>query len=239
MSRVIGVMGGLGPEGTVHYYRKLTERFASVPLERGRPGILIDHVWIDRFSALLRAEAEPEIQTLLLGSLERLHHGGADLALIAAVTPHRFLPRLRAASPLPIVDIVSATRDDVLAAGHRAVGLLGTRVTVTQRFFRSGLEEAGVEVAIPGEDDIEYLNNLIFGPLASGQKTPAMREELSAVVRRMAASAKLDALVVACTDLMDLLEPSLPLLDPIDSHVRVAAERLLEPGAAKPRQRSD
>jgi aspartate racemase len=225
MAPIVGVVGGMGPEGTVFYYRKLTAAFAALPPE-ARPGIVVDHVWLDRFAALLRAGTEDEIGALFAGSLGRLERAGAAVALIAAVTPHRFLPMLRRLSPLPIVDLVAAARDDVRAAGHRTVGLLGTRYTLTEPFFRGGLEEAGVTVVVPDGDGIERLDALIYGPLAAGEKTPAMRAEIAGIVVRMAARARLDALVVGCTDLMDVLETTLPLVDPIDGHVRAAVRAL-------------
>jgi aspartate racemase len=219
MGRTIGIVGGMGPEGTVHYYRKLAGRMAAIPLDEGRPGISIDHVWMDRFAALLRSGAEGEIATLLADSVQRLNRAGADLALIAAVTPHKFLASVQRASPIPVVDLVEATEREVAAAGYRTVALLGTRITLTEPFFKGGLERAGIRVAVPAEDGISYLNDLIFGPLASGTKTDAMRRDVREIVRKMASAEPLDAIVVGCTDLMDLLDPGLPLVDPIDCHV--------------------
>lgn len=233
MQPIVGIVGGTGPEGTVHYYRKLTQRLAALPAER-RPGIVVDHVWVDRFSGLLRAGAEQDAAALLHASLVRLQRAGAGLALFAAVTPHRFLETLRPRSPLPIVDLVSATCEDVRAAGHRVVGLIGTRLTVTEPFFRRALEAAGVEVVIPDEAGIAALDAMIFGPLARGETTPEMRAGIAALVGRMAARARLDALVVACTDLMDLMGDEVPLLDPIDSHLRLALRMLEASGARAP-----
>ena len=219
----LGVVGGLGPEGTVHYYLKLTERLRALPRD-GRPGLLVDHVWMDRFASLLRSGAEAPVVSLLCDSLLRLHRGGADFAVIAAVTPHKFLAALRQASPLPIVDLVEATQRDILRARHRRVGMIGTRATLTEPFFKGGLERAGIEVTVPATREIEFLDELIFGALASGPKTPAMSRDVQRIVTNMVAKARLDAIVVACTDLMELVEPVLPLVDPVASHVALAVE---------------
>jgi aspartate racemase len=226
MPSILGVVGGLGPEGTVHYYRKLAQHFSGALPVEARPGIVIDHVWMDGFVPLLRAEAEVEIQRLLAVSLQRLHQAGAELALVASVTPHLFLGPLRKTSPVELVDLVEATQGELIAAGYRTVGLLGTRLTLTRPFFKSGLEQAGIRVVVPDEGGIAYLDGLIFGPLAAGKKTPEMRQELGELISTLAAEAKLDALVVACTDLMDLIESTTVLVDPIDSHIRLAARRL-------------
>jgi aspartate racemase len=145
---------------------------------------------------------------------------------VASVTPHLFLGPVRAASPLPVLDLVEATVAELVAAGHRTVGLLGTRLTLTRAFFLSGLERAGIRVVVPDEAGIAFLDALIFGPLASGQKSPDMRQAVSELTRKMAARDTLDALVVACTDLMDLVEPTAVLVDPIDCHIRLAARTL-------------
>jgi aspartate racemase len=233
MARTIGVVGGLGPEGTVHYYRKLAKRLASIPVE-GRPGIVIDHLWMERFAALLRGGATRDIAAMLGASLDRLHRAGAELALVAAVTPHKFLDELRERSTLPIVDLVEATRDDVASAGYRIVGLLGTRATLTEPFFRGGLERAGIEVVVPDAAGIAYLDDLIFGPLASGSKTPEMANDVAAIVNELRARARCDALVVACTDLMDLVSTTLPIVDAVECHVRAAAALASAGGRAEP-----
>jgi aspartate racemase len=221
MSTCIGIVGGLGPEGTVLYYRKLLREIASRPAAE-RPGILVDHVWIDRFAALLRAGDETGIAALFAGSIERLQRAGARKALIAAVTPHRFLDAIRSRASLPLVDLVEATTAAIVAAGFGSVGLLGTRTTMTEPFFRERLRRAGVRVVVPDESGIAYLDAIIFGPLASGESSPAMKDELAAIVGRMTAEAPVDALVLACTDLGDLIEARIPIVDPIDCHVRAA-----------------
>jgi aspartate racemase len=223
----IGIVGGLGPEGTVHYYRKLARHFGNRAQE-DRPGIFIDHLWIDRFAALLRAEAEDEIRTLLAASLQRLHKAGAELALVASVTPHMFLATVRKESPIEVVDIVEATQQELVAAGYRTVGLLGTRQTLTRPFFKSGLERAGIRVVVPDERGVAYLDDLIFGPLASGTKTSEMRDGLAELIGAMTAGEPIEALVVACTDLMDLIEPTTALVDPIDCHIRLLAQTLAQ-----------
>ncbi len=222
MRSTIGVVGGLGPEGTVHYYRKLAARIGSIPFDEGRPGMVIDHVWIDRFASLLRGGAEAEILALLGDSIRRLQRAGADLALVAAVTPHKFLDSLRRSAPIPLVDLVEATQSEIARARYVRVGLLGTRATLTEPFFKRGLERAGIAVTVPAVDDIGYLDDLIFGALASGPATAEMRRNVGEIVRRMSATTRLDAVVVACTDLMDLMDTALPLVDPVECHVQLA-----------------
>lgn len=232
MPSTIGIVGGLGPEGTVHYYRKLVALLSAPPPEE-RARLVVDHVWIERFAALLRAGAEEEIARLLGGSLERLHRAGADVALVAAVTPHKFLPLLRERSPLPIVDLVEATRRELVSARLRTVALLGTRATVTDPFFRRPLEEAGIRVVVPDGDAVAWLDAFIFGPLAAGEKTDAAKARVAAIVGDLAAGAPLDAVVVACTDLMELVPRVAPLVDPIDCHLRLALDALRDRPAAR------
>jgi aspartate racemase len=200
--------------------------FLTLPLE-DRPGVLIDHLWMERLVGLLRAEAEEEIQDLLLASLRRLDRAGADLAMVAAVTPHMFLAPVRKQSPIEVLDLVEATEQELLSAGQRSIGLLGTRLTLTRPFFKGRLEQAGLRVVVPDEQGVSYLDHLIFGPLASGA-TSDMRHEVTALVRRMTLAEPIDALVIACTDLMDLIEPTMVLLDPIDCHIRLAARTLAQ-----------
>ncbi|MBC7953094.1 MAG: amino acid racemase [Rhodospirillaceae bacterium] len=223
----IGIVGGLGPEGTIHYYRKLTAHLSGQwPHAERRPGVVIDHVWMDCFAAQLRAGADSQIIALLSDSLDRLAMAGADVALIAAVTPHKFLTALNNRSSLPVVDMAEATRKGILAAGHTKVGLIGTKMTLTENFFKDVLEKSGIHVAVPPQDDISFLNDLIFGELATGVKTPATRARIAQIVTALMQHA--DALVVACTDLMDLIDPSVAVIDPIECHIHHAAAMLAD-----------
>ena len=222
MSLTIGVVGGLGTEGTVHYYQKLTKRLRAIPHDEGRPGILVDHVWMDRFAPLLLSGLDAASVSLLGESLERLHRAGADVALIAAVTPHKYLSSLRRAASVPVIDLVEATIAELRRKRCTRVGLLGTRATLTERFFKGGLERAGIAVAVPGAREMAYLDDLIFGPLARGSRPPDASPRLDEIVGRMRAGVALDALVVASPDLMELVEPVLPLIDPVESHVALA-----------------
>lgn len=221
MSITIGIIGGLGPEGTIHYYRKLIKYFEG---GADRPGIIVEHVWMDRFATLMRADAESEIEELFLEALDRLHRAGSDIALVAAVTPHKFLTKIRAKFPLPVVDIVDATRQTLCTARYRKIGLLGTRLTLTDQFFREPLENSGMTIEIPDDEGIEYLDKLIFGDLAAGKKTEEMRRGIAAIIERMTMRTDLDCLVVACTDLFDLLDTDIPLIDPIECHIGVAGK---------------
>jgi aspartate racemase len=218
----IGVVGGLGPDGTVHYYQKLTDRLRGIPHDEGRPGILVDHVWMDRFAPLLLSGLETATISLLGESLERLHRAGADVALIAAVTPHKFISALRRGTSVPVIDVVEATISAVRRARYTRVGLLGSRATLTEPFFRGGLERAGISVRIPAEADVTYLDDLIYGPLALGARNPEMSRRVPEIVRSMAAGARLEALVVACTELIPFVEPLLPVIDPVECHVAFA-----------------
>lgn len=222
MSLTIGVVGGLGPEGTVHYYQKLMDRLRAIPHDEGRPGILVDHVWMDRYAPLLLSGLDEASVSLLGESLERLHRAGADVALIAAVAPHKHLSSLRRATAVPVIDLVEATISELRRTRRSRIGLLGARATLTERFFRGGLERAGIAVTIPAADEIAYLDDLIYGPLALGSTPPETPRRVHDIVRNMMAGARLDALVVACPDLVGVVEPVVPVVDPVECHVAFA-----------------
>jgi aspartate racemase len=186
--------------------------------------MVIDQVWMDRFAALLRDGAESEIEELFLAALHRVHRAGANFAMVAAITPHKFLANMRDKVPLPVLDIVEATRQTLCAAGYRKIGILGTRLTLTDRFFREPLEASGILVQIPDEPDIAYLDKLIFGDLAAGQETAEMRRQIAAIIDRMSQRAAMECIVVACTDLFDLMNTDIPLVDPIDCHIDMAGK---------------
>jgi aspartate racemase len=133
--KVLGVLGGIGPESTIAYYRALiAEGRAATPHGEQSP-ILITSIDVQRVLGLVEQNAHAELVDYVVRELERLERGNADLAIIAANTPHVVFHDLQARSPLPLVSVVEATRDAVRAAGFDRVGLFGTRFTMAGAFL--------------------------------------------------------------------------------------------------------
>ena len=154
--RCLGLIGGLGPGATVHYYRGLLAAHEA----QGRVArMLIAHADVDHGRPLAEASKLDELARYLNGFIDSTAAGGAEMAAIVAVTPHictaQLLPLLR----IPLIDMVSAVADEIRARGLKRVALFGTRSTVESRMFG----RLGVDVVMPKPDEIDFIHNSLSG----------------------------------------------------------------------------
>ena len=169
----IGILGGMSPESTTLYYEHITRTYTAQFGDYGYPEILIYSVNFQKFVDWQHKGQWHEAAREMAEALERLHVAGADFGLIATNTMHIVFEEVQRAVHMPLLSIVQATAEAILAAGLRSVGLLGTLFTMSERFFRDGLERAGITVLVPEPSDQQRMNEVIYGELCRGEIRPA------------------------------------------------------------------
>jgi len=230
--RRLGIIGGIAPPSTIDYYRHLTTRYEQRSPDRSYPQIILDSIDGRRFFALLEAADHPAMIEVLLTELERLARAGADIAVFASNTPHLVFDEVAASSPLSLISIVEEVAKVAAATGFRRVGLLGARFTMEAGFYPSVFGRHGIDVVVPTLRDREYVHERYFGELVEGRFLARTRAGVLAVVARLAAVEKIDAVILGGTELPLLLgdaEAAVPMLDTTSIHVDAIIQRLLEP----------
>jgi aspartate racemase len=200
--RNFGMIGGLGPGATIHYYRKLAEAKAGE--------MMIVQADMDRVIAHVQNDDRIGLATYFARLIERMARGGAEIAAIPAITPHMCIRELEPISPLPLVNILDAVGASIRSRGFRKVALFGTRYVVQSRMF--GMLE-GVEVVVP--DQLETIHEA-YMQTVSGKTEP--RETLT----RIAHELPVDAIVLAGTDLAMIFDESntdFPHVDGAQAHI--------------------
>lgn len=223
----IGIIGGLGPESTIDYYKRLIEALRSEG-SLAAPEIIVYSVDIEEVLGLVARQEWELLTALLVARIEALHRAGADFAAISANTPHIVFDRVRAQAPIPLVSIVTATLDAARAAGLRRVGLLGTLFTMQTNFFAPPFAEQGISVVVPAVADQEYIHEKLMSEIERGIIRDETREGLWAVIERMAAREGIDGVILGCTELPLILERSpsgIPLLNTTAIHVESIVNR--------------
>lgn len=228
MSRV-GIVGGLGPESTIDYYRRIIAVWQEHD-PASSPPILIDSLDVDRGIELVRHDRAGLVE-YLLESLERLHRAGCDFAALAANTPHIVFDELAARTPLPLLSIVEVCADEASRRGLARVGLLGTGFTMGAAFYPDVFSRRGLQVVVPPEPERAWLHERYLGELLKGVFLDETRAGVTAMVERLRDEERIDAAVLAGTELPLLLRAhtlaGLPLLDTTELHVRAIVRRLL------------
>ena len=228
--KTVGLVGGIGPESTIVYYRTIISLYRERNPGPAYPRILINSIDSSEMLGHLGAGRLDELTTLLVASIEVLARAGADVALVAANTPHVVFDALRKQSPLPLISIVEATCRFATQARLKRLGLLGTRFTMEGSFYHDVLGGAGIAVVSPNRADRDYVHEKYMTELFNGSVLPATREGLLRVVDRMRESNAIDGLVLGGTELSlifgDLRGLGIPVLDTAKIHASEAVSAL-------------
>jgi len=226
--KTIGLVGGMTPESTRAYYDLLirsARRPGGDPLHN--PEIVIFSLNLTEVVQRQRLGTREDVVEYLAGILERLGAAGAEIFALTANTPHAYLDELRAATPLPLVSIVTATRDAARERGLKRALLLGTRVTMESQMYPKEFSAAGIELLIPGEDDRQFLDEVIYGELALGKVRPEVRERCLDICARHERRDGIDSVILGCTELPLVLaagDLSIAVLDTTVTHVEAILE---------------
>lgn len=216
----IGMVGGIGPESTIDYYRLLLARFR----EQGAniPNILINSIDVARVLELAGFEDGAELTEYMLQAVETLARAGADLAFFASNTPHIVFDEVQRRAPIRLVSIVLATCKATQSLNLRRVGLLGTRFTMRGRSYPDVFAPAGITVVVPQASDQAYVHEKYINELVPGKFLPETRAGFVAIIERMRQSDGIEGLILGGTELPLLLREvtqSVPFLDTTRIHV--------------------
>lgn len=232
--QTIGILGGMSWESTAHYYRRINEgmKHRLGGLHSARIALVsVDFAAIEPLQA---ADDWDTAGTLLAEDARRVEMAGADFLLLATNTMHRCADAIERAVDIPLLHLADATAEAALARGHERVGLLGTRYSMEQPFYRERLEARGLDVDVPGERDRAELNRIIFDELCLGTIDERSRATLLRMIRDLAADG-VDAVIAGCTEITMLVGPDdspLPLLDTTAIHADAAVDTALESGTS-------
>lgn len=216
--KIIGMVGGLGPDSTIDYYRRF--------IHEGHPAVIIDSVDVNHVLALMQRQALDEVTEYLARAIGRLSDAGADIGLVSANTPHIVFDRLQQQSALRLVSIVEATRDHVAELGLRQVGLFGSGYTMKGGFYERVFAARDIEVVMPSDAEQAEIHDKYVNELLKGVFSPDTRTTLLSIVDALAARTGVEAVILAGTELPLLLPDTSPrsvtLLDTTGIHVRAA-----------------
>ena len=226
----VGLVGGLGPESTIDYYRRILQAWVRVDASTA-PAIVIDSLDVRRGLYLVEHD-RPALIEYLLASLHRLARAGVDFCAITANTPHLVFDELAARSPVPLLSMIEVCADEAQLRGLQRLALLGTRFTMEASFYPAVFSRHGIAVLSPAEADRAWIHRRYVGELLKGEFRDEARVEFTALVERLHHQQGIDGVILGGTELPLLLrDPTiggLPALDTTALHVSAIVTRLRE-----------
>ena len=229
--KTAGIVGGIGPESTIDYYRQMVASYRKQRPDGSFPPILINSIDLTRMLDLIATGKMNEVTDYLAGAVKKLERAGADFALMAANTPHIVFDAVAQRAPIPMISIVQATCDVAKSRGLTRLGLFGTRFTMQGSFYPDAFFKQGLEVFAPSEQDQDYIHEKYMGELVHGVFSDETRRGLLEIVDRLVDQRQVQGLILGGTELPLILRDEsyrdIPFLDTTRIHVERAVARIL------------
>lgn len=223
MTKRIGLVGGLGPEATLEYYREIIDVFKSTDTSLNYPEIIIYSVNMSELIGMMNRKEYGKVVEYLLRVISSLKKAGAEFAAMSANTPHLVFDDLVKVSPLPLVSIVESACDETKRLGLKRPGLVGTGFTMSGTFYQDVFNRRGITLALPDEPDMKIINEKLFSEIELGIFKDETRNLLIKIIEKMVKEMHIDCLILGCTEFpLILTEPlyaGIPMLNTTKIHV--------------------
>lgn len=217
----LGLIGGIGPESTIEYYRQI--EFGVRERTGALPRLAIESLSVFEVLDFCNKGDYDGLADYLVHGAESLAGAGCDFAAMTGITVHVVFDEVAARSPIPLVSMVETSCGAAEERGFRRVALLGTYPTMSGDFFQRAFRAHGIEVVTPAEDEMRYIGGKIESELELGHVVPATQRQFVAIAERLVREAGAQAVVLGCTELPMILNDDLlsaPCLDAMAIHVR-------------------
>jgi aspartate racemase len=205
--KTLGLLGGMSWESTEAYYRLL-----NLAVKRDKGGLHSAKLLIHSFDfaeieRLQMQQKWPDLAYMLVDAACGLQNAGADLMMIGTNTMHKVADSIQQAIDIPLLHIGDATAQAIMAAGYNKVGLLGTRFTMEEDFYRRRIEEQyAIETMIPGSAERMEVNRIIYQELCKGNISTDSRDIMINAIQQLV-SRGAQGIILGCTEIGLLVKP--------------------------------
>lgn len=225
--KTIGLIGGMSWESTIPYYRQINEHVKARLGGLHSAKVVLYSVDFSEIERLQHIGDWDGAGRILAQAARAVEAAGAEAIVVCTNTMHKVAPAIAQAVRIPLLHIADATAEEIKAAKHSTVGLLGTRFTMEQDFYKGRLQDAhGLRVVVPDEADRAIVHRVIYDELCQGIVSAGSRADFRRIMQGLA-EAGAQAIILGCTEISLLVGPEdspVPLFDTTAIHARKAAE---------------
>ncbi|MBL4306478.1 aspartate/glutamate racemase family protein [Vibrio fluvialis] len=228
--KTIGMIGGMSWESTLSYYKAINEGVKAALGGLNSAQICLYSVNFEPIEKLQHEGKWDETVQLLAQAAKSVEAGGADFLLICTNTMHKVAPEIEAQISIPILHIADATAKQLQQDGIKRVGLLGTRFTMEQEFYKGRLQQQfGIDVLIPDAEQRQQVHRVIYEELCMGTIRPESRAQYVEIVEDLHRRGA-QAVILGCTEIALLIQQhdtDVPLYDTTKIHAEQAVQLAL------------
>ncbi len=220
--KIIGLLGGMGPESTISYYKNIIDLYRNISNKDEYPNILINSINMTKMLNFVENKQFDELTKYLSEELNKLTLMGADICAICSNTPHIVFESLVDKVSKPILSIVEATADNASQKNLKKVLLIGTSFTMKNNFYSERFEDKGIKIIVPNSDEQDIINNIIFPELEAGIVLPEKKRQLIGICSAIIKNNDLDGIILGCTELPLMISGDdfdIEVLNTVDIHV--------------------
>jgi len=223
--KTIGLLGGMSWESTVGYYRAINEGVKNSLGGLHSAKIILNSVDFDPIEKLQHNGDWDGTAAILSAAALGIQSAGADFLIICTNTMHKVAPEIEQAIRIPILHIADATAEVLIDNGIKTVGLLGTKFTMEQEFYKGRLtKKYGIKVIVPNDHDRKIVHNVIYQELCLGQIIENSKVEYLRIIKQLSTQGA-EAVILGCTEigmLVDQTDTLVKLLDTTAIHAAKA-----------------
>lgn len=230
--KTIGMIGGMSWESSLEYYRLINEK---IKLELGglhSAKTLMFSVDFEEIEILQHKQDWDELSGVMVGIARKLEAAGAELMMICTNTMHKKADDVQNSINIPFLHIADTAADAVCKQGMKKVGLLGTRFTMEQDFYKGRLSRNhGIDVIVPDESDMDLVHNVIYNELCLGELKNESRKNFLKIIDKLV-NAGAEGIILGCTEIPLLIrqeDTAVPVFNTMKLHAEAAVRLSIEP----------
>lgn len=205
--KTLGLIGGIGPESTIEYYRLIIAAYREQNPRRAYPSFIVNSINLQQYLDWINASDLEKFADGLLKEIEVLARAGADFGALASNTPHIVFNELQRRSSLPLISIVEAASERVQQFGLKKIGLFGTRFTMQGRFYPDVFSRSGIQLFTPNDEEQDFIHEKYMGELLNDIFLPETREQLLRIADELQKRDGIEGIILGGTELPLLLNP--------------------------------
>lgn len=226
----LGIIGGMGPESTLLYYKEIAEQFQKRETHGFFPELTIETVNMYKMLGYCLDGDYENLSGYLSQAVHNAESAGADFIILASNTPHVVFETLQAKASVPMLSIVEPVFHEVREQGLKKIAWLGTAFTMEQSYFKKIFTENGIEVIVPTKKEREFIDRTIARELEFGIVKEESKKEIDQIIHRLISEEGIDGIILGCTELplmyADAILP-VPCFDTMKYHIKGIVDYML------------